>query len=698
MIPLPSLPARFRLFALLFLFLPFLASAQLPVPSAPAPTPTPAATPEPVPAKIPLVLVGNEHLTEEEIRTALSEPLIAIAEEGALTPALADDAAFFLGLHYRKKGYSQVEVAWAIGPGNTLRLTIREGPFTRLGTVAFLGNETIPDGTLLEYFTGTKEQAATEGKKVIAYDQAEVESAIDHLRGLYAAEGYLDAIVDDAEVTISPDFTRADITVYIYEGIAYRFGKITFSGDLVFRPDSGLLAELEPITSKPYTPQAVIALERKVVYFYRTRGYFKVKVKTESDPALALDGQVPVHFTIDSGHLYHFDGVEQEGLQRLRPQFLENRFSDLKGKPYTPVVIDERYRKLMATGLFTTLHLQQEALPNDEVKLKFKVREAKAREVGFALGYGSLEGAIIGARYIDRNLFGYGRPLSINAEIAQNLLRGDILYTDPWFWNNDYTLRLRLYAMSQDFKDYSKLESGIHTQVSRKFGEHLEIAAFILARGVQINNTGNIDPNDLGSTSYFANSLGASFTLDYRNSALNPSQGWVITGSSDFAHSAFGSSISFFRTTGRISYYQPIGKTLLAVGLRAGLITGIGDGRLPIDERFFNGGSRSIRSYVERSMGPKDRFGHSIGGETFTTFNVENIFPIYQNLKGAVFFDAGTVGHTLGSGFGTTGIAVGAGLRYMLPIGPVRIDYGFNPVRKDYQPIGAFHFSLGFAF
>jgi len=645
-------------------------------------------------AGVPIGVSGNIHFDEAQIRGVLADQLAEIATSG-LSPAVADDAAFFLTLFYQKAGYSQAHVRWALPPGGGLRLTIEEGPLARLGAIGFSGNDTVPSATLLEFVLGKPEDRPRD--YAFPFVESDIQSAVSRIRGYYLQEGFLDSIVDDPEITLSPDKTRADIRIYIYEGTRYRYGDLIFDGDLLFSREE-ILKELEPFLSKPYTPAGVINMERNIAYFYRSKGYFKVKVTSEGNPEAAIDGAVPVRFVIQSGGFYRFDGITQEGLGRLRPSFLEGRFKRLAGEPYNPARVERRHRALMATGLFSDLRIHQKAIPGNLVQLQIKVREAKARELGFVAGYGTLEGAILGARFLDRNPFGFGRPFSANAEIAQNLLRGEVLYSDPWLFDSRYTLRLRLYALSQSFKDYDKLEAGLRVELARKFGRHLEISGFALARGLNINNSGQIDPAELGKTNYVANSLGASFTLDYRDSVLNPTRGWVVTGSADLGSSAFGSSINYLRTTGRVSWYHPIGPTLLAVGLRGGIITPLSGDDLPIDERFFTGGSRSVRSYVERSMGPKDRHGKSVGGETLLIFNIENVFPIYENLKGAVFFDAGSVGRHVGDGVGVTGYAVGLGLRYALPIGPVRIDYGFNPVPGKGKPTGAWNFSLGVAF
>jgi outer membrane protein assembly complex protein YaeT len=648
----------------------------------------------PVLKKLRVLLEGNRHFSADALHIALTDPLTSIEQSG-LSPALADDAAFFLGVFYRRNGFPEADVKWNIESGNTLRLAIHEGPFTELGTVTFSGNLHLPQETLTGYITGATRERFP--KPPLPFVESDIKSGVERIRGLYRSEGYLDATVEPPRITFSPGKTRADVQIDIREGIQYRFGRITFQGDIIFYPERALRKEMEVFTRKPFTPVALTNLERKIVYFYRSRGYFNAKVTSE--PAPAVNGLVPIRFMVEAGPLFHFDGVTQTGLSKLRPSFLEHRFASLRGQVYDPEKVEERYRQLMGTGLFSNLKLTQKALPNHQVQLQFEIEEAKSRELGFSLGYTKLDGLIFGTRYVDRNLFGNGRPLTIDAEVAQKLLRGEVVYSDPWFLEGDNKLNVRLYALNQELEGYAKTETGLRPELTRKFGKHLELGAFVLTRVLQIQNNG-IDPKEVGPTDYRTDSLGVSATYDTRDSVINPRRGFVVSATGDFATNIVGSSVEFLRGTLRASYYLPVGSSsMLAAGVRGGIIAPLGSSEtLPIDERFFNGGSTTVRSFSDRTLGPKDSNGYPVGGETFTVANLELNTPIHDNLDGALFADAGSTGRRLDSGLGQTGFAIGAGLRYRLPIGPIRVDYGWNPVRAKNQPAGAIHFSFGFAF
>lgn len=665
------------------------ANAQNPT----SPTPTPAA----VVAKLNVQInyTGVTKFRDKELREALADQIQEIHDSG-LTSASADDAAFFLGLFYQKHGYSQVDVKWAIN-GGALALNVSEGPFTQIEEVTFTGNQSIPSTKLRDYMLGATRERLSLLQKTIPYISEDIETGAERVRGQYQSEGYLDSVVDQPEVTFSNDKTRVRINVTVHEGPQYHFGKLNFNGDLVFHPLTMLEDELKPFSDQPYTAMGVTNMQRKLVYFYRVRGYFDAKVEAESDPADAKDGKVPVNFTVESGSVYRFGGVNVTGLDKLRPGFLPKRFSKLRGKFYDPRKLDEIYKEMIKTGLFKSLKITSTPLATKDVELNMDVAEANSKEAGISGGYGTYDGPILGLRLGDRDLFGSGRPVAATFEYSARLLKGELTYTDPWFLETPNKLTLRVYALNREWQGYTKNETGFRAELTRDLTKSFQVTGFILTKQVEVTSTG-ISAANLGVPNYVVNSLGFAFTLDLRETKTPiPGRGLVVKGTAEVADAAIGSSINFVRGTVGASYYIPIKKTLLAFGGRGGVVSPL-NGQLPIDERFFNGGSQSVRSFDERELGPRDIFNNPLGGETFTTFNVEYVFPLFGDLDGAVFTDAGSVGQRVSDGIGEMRYGIGSGLRYRLPIGPLRLDYGFNPSPKQGEAQGAVQFSFGFAF
>lgn len=673
---------------------------------------------------------GETAFKETELRSQLKDQIATIDEYG-LTAARGDDVAFFLALFYRKHGYSKVNVRYTIESGDRLRLDIDEGPLVTLGLVNFVGNRAQPSEKLFEYAVGPTRERYSKLQKELPFVAADVEEGADLVHRLYVAEGFLDAKIDPPIYHYSADAARVDATIPITEGRRYSFGNVTFTGPTIYGAEA-LRGQMLDLLEQPYTDNRVADIPRRMQTYFRTRGYYGVKVDAVGNPATAPGGRVPVNVSIVPGPLYHFDGVTVKGLERLRPSYITRRFSKFSGKTYSPDVVDERFRELMRTGLFNVLQIKPTPIGGNALRLDVSAEEAKSKEFGFALGYGSYAGAIVGAQYSDRDLFGYGRPLTTSVEYSQRGYKGEILWQDPYFLDTDFRLKAKLSALTFDFDGYSKFEFGGRIDFTRQLSKHYEVGLVFSARRVNLTSV-DIDSALVGDTKYFVSSIGLTQTLDLRDSKVIPSRGFVFDTTFDIAASALGSELDFVRSTARLTYFIPFtGKTSaanevstaghapelswfarssLALGARAGIIHPLGDNRpgsaiaIPIDERFFNGGSTTVRSFVERDLGPHDRHRYPIGGDFFTVFNLEYTFPIFGEVEGALFVDAGNLLPSSEDAFASVdaGIqnmryAVGAGLRYKLPIGPVRVDYGVNPDRHDGEDIGAFHFSFGFAF
>jgi len=667
---------------------------------------------------------GEQAFSEKELRSQLKEQITTIDDYG-LTAARGDDLAFFLEVFYRKHGYVKVNVRYAIESGDRLRLEINEGQLMTLGTVVFEGNAAEPTEKLFDFAVGPTRERYSKLQKNLPFVAADIEEGADLVHRFYVAEGFLDAVVDPPRYTYHDETNQVDATIPIHEGRQYFFGNVSFTGRTIYDAET-LRGQMLDLLQQPYTDARVADIPRRLQTYFKTRGYYDVKVEATGAPEEAVDGRVPVQIALAPGPLYHFGDVTVSGLDRLRPSFVTKRFSKLAGQTYSPDVLDERFRTLMRTGLFNLLQIKPVPVDGNLLRLDISAEEAKSKEFGVSIGYGTFQGGIFGVQYRDRDLFGYGRPLTTSLEVSQRGYKGEIVYEDPFLFDTDFRFKNQLGALTFDYDGYSKFELGERVELTRKITKQYEAGLIFAARHVEVTSA-SINQRFLGQTSYFVDSLGFTQTLDLRESPLVSPRGLLFNTTFDLASNAFGSQIELARGTARLAYFlsfapktltpgvaedqtvpplqQWFQQSLLAFGARAGLVHSLNNSgpdeatTIPIDERFFNGGATTVRSYGERDLGPHDPKGNPIGGEFFTVFNVEYTFPIYGELQGAVFFDAGDLLPTSEElGVDDMHYAVGAGLRYKLPIGPIRLDYGFNPDRQPGEDIGAFHFSFGFAF
>ena len=278
-------------------------------------------------------------------------------------------------------------------------------------------------------------------------------------------------------------------------------------------------------------------------------------------------------------------------------------------------------------------------------------------------------------------------------------MTGDVNVLEPWVFGEKTTLSGGLYAHGRDNDGYTKFELGGQVELSYDFNEYTKLSLFSKVSFTDILEHQVVD-EELGATSYLTHSGGISFSYDRRDNGALPTSGFIFNASADVASSLIGSEVDFFRSTGRFTYYDTVGPVRLQAGARAGIIVPFGDtDQLPIDLRHFSGGSSTVRSFPERELGPQDRRGNPVGGEFYTIFNAEASVPVWKGLRFAGFADSGN----LLSAYEDISLddmhhAAGVGLRYDLPIGPVRMDYGWNLNRQEDEPEGAFHLGIGMSF
>jgi outer membrane translocation and assembly module TamA len=381
---------------------------------------------------------------------------------------------------------------------------------------------------------------------------------------------------------------------------------------------------------------------------------------------------------------------------RLNPDFLTRRFAELQGEVYSPSALQDLNNQMIQSGLFDSLDIRETAEPDDTVQLTLRPIESRQKELSYYGGYRTYDGLILGATYSDRNFNHRGHVISLTAEYTTRGPRGELLYEDPWFLDSKYKLVATIGIDEKNQTGYSFTAGYAGLTLSRQFTKEFDASGFFTARAVSLQDV-TIDPRSLvGPLSYRLGTAGMAQTYNATDSKTNPRKGFVLGLTESFGK-LLDDDLQYARLTERLSVYYPIGNTVIAGGVRLGVMVPSHSSVIgvPIEERFFSGGADTVRSFAERQLGPKDNNGNPLGGIARSIFNLEYDFPVFDDLVGAVFFDAGGLGQNPFDSFST---GVGVGVRYNLPIGPIRADYGVNPAPRAKEDVGAFHLSFGFAF
>ena len=648
---------------------------------------------------------GLNTVPEERARKMIEDQIKQVKTAGRGSRPLADDASFFLERELRRSGYRDADVQWQFdeATGN-ITLIVDEGLSQQLGDISISGNVAEVDEAQIRDLV-RRSTANRHRHTIIERDggalplvEKDIASGLAEVNQLYRSLGYWDSKVKPLADSIVDHDGKHDVHVQIEAGPLHHFRAFKLLGDT--GAEVKLLQEsLAEHQGSPFTTKNVNAAKAKVAAFYSKRGHINSDITSRP---IDHGDEITLEFTIDAGRPFQVASLEIEGTERIRPDFVKKRFAPLVGKPYSPADAEKIYRDLLSIGLFNRIGFTPEEIPGrpNEVNLIITVEEAKARSIGVYGGYGTYDGAILGFIFRENNVFGNGRQFRATGEYNQRGLRGEIGYSDKWFWESPFFFDAKLFATTKDHEGYDIFETGFRASIGRQFGEHYSVSAFATIEYADILEA-EIEAADLGLPNYRVGSIGLAHSYDMRDHKTLPRRGFIFDNSLEYASGATGSEVDFLRGSIRFSAYFPITKrTQLSLGARSGFIMPTGDtDQIPINLRYFSGGSTTVRSFRERHLGPSDKEGYPLGGEFYSTFNAEYTVPIAGALKAAVFADAGNLLRDFDdASLDEMHYAVGAGLRYDLPTGPIRLDYGWNMNRGEREPSGTFHVSIGFAF
>ena len=639
---------------------------------------------------------GLSTTTIDDARGFIENQIEYIQKNGATT-ARADDAAFFLQRALKNRGYDEAAVDWQV-QGNSVVLEVTEGRQKTLETVNATGNTVLDNDGIRELVTSrTREQLKIKLGEPVPFVPDDIQHGVDSVADYYRLLGY-----KDATTTLVPDPPKAPaVTVKVVEGSLHKAGVITLPEPPNLEMTEAMTTIRESYVDKPYTEDTAAILAGELETLGLANGYYDTTA-TASTTAFRREGDitlVDISATANFGERYKVSRIDVRGNEKVKDRFFKRKLLEFDGNPYNPDGVNKLSRDLLRTGAFKKVISTPLPQEDGTIVLDVEVEEAKTVKFGPYIGFGTYEGGIIGVTYRDVNLFGLVRGLGVDAEFSQRGLSGDIFYNDKWFLWSNWELTLGLSAQTEENEGYTKFETGLRAELRRTFLEKHAVTLFANTSITDITEF-EIEEQFLGSENYITTALGIRYDYGLDSSGLSDHDGFEF----GTAASIGIADIPFFRTNIRAAYHWPITEnSLLSLGARSSAIIPLGsDDLLPIDVRVFNGGSKTVRSFRERELGPRDRSGFPLRGEFSTTFNAQLEFPLPKapkGLKGVIFTDAGNLLFESDDlGFTDLKYAAGLGIRYNTPIGPLRIDYGYNLNRGENEPSGSFHVGFGYAF
>ncbi|MFQ5680735.1 MAG: outer membrane protein assembly factor BamA [Candidatus Omnitrophota bacterium] len=637
---------------------------------------------------------------------------------------------------YQKRGFANAAVEYKVedadekGRGaarhSRVRFLIDEGRRMRVRKISILGAKAFPEKKILKLLKTKKRSWFGSGGIL---EEGVLEEDGRRIISFYNDKGFLDAKIARRDIKSDPRRGDVYITFVLEEGRQYKVGDVHIKGNTIAETEV-LEKELSLSGGDIYNEQAIREEAAVIQEYYVDRGYIFARVDART--ALnAQTGNVDVTYGIKESEPAYVRRINIQGNFKTKDNVIRRELRLDPGERFDGRKLKRSKERLYNLGFFQEIGFDMEdTAKRNEKDLVVEVKEAKTGEFSFGGGYSSVDQFIgfveIAQKNFDfanwRTFTGAGQDLRLRAQLGSVSSNFELSWTDPWIFDRPLSFGFDAYNTARRRSSlvgygYDEERAGGDLRFGKELSEFVRAGLTYRLEDVTIGNVPSDATDDLKSEegSNLISSLGLNLTRDTRDNVFSPTRGTVISGLFQAAGGPLSGDKDFLKFVGRGVYDLPVSRvgkfnrrqrakySVLEFRARLGLVKEYGSSdNVPIYEKFYVGGSYSIRGYKERKVGPLDNVTDApLGGEAMFVGNIEYTYPLMDVIKGAVFYDVGNVWSKAGD-LGSGGFKAGAGLgvRLKTPIGPVRLDYGFplNDEPGEDKRTGKFHFSVSRGF
>lgn len=649
---------------------------------------------------------GNKIFTTNQILDALTTKSYAVASIAKIREDIAK-----LKKMYEKEGYYEPRIDYDIKELSRdeakLTFKIDEGQKSYLTEIDFDGRHNVDEKDLTKIMTVKPKGWFWFIDESGTFTREKLEENRMRLLAMYMEKGFVNAQIGEPQIDIEKG--KVKVTYPIREGERYQVRKVDIEGEDIDIPKEKLLEELK-LKPKTWFQRSFLADDIKyLTRMLNNQGYAYADV----EPRQHINdkyGFLDMTYKITKGDRVTIERVDIVGNERTRDKVIRRSLAISEGDQYNADALEASKKMLESMEFFDAVRLKTApGSKPDTMVLTVEVAEKKTGSLAAGLGYSSQDGAMGNVNLKEMNLFGMGIVANAKANLSgrRNSYEGSLAY--PWMLDIPLTGRIQGYKAIQKEDRYVRDGEGfsvslsyplwwgwsISTGFSRdssKFGGFDQGFAKSIMDYYRRFGT---NPSRFMNQS--ENAVSINFGLDTRNNSMIPTAGSKIAFGGRFA--GLGGDVAYNRYFTEAMYYQSFfWRTVGKVRVNASALQEAANHPIPFDRRIMLGGISSIRGYNYGEVGPRDQFGNIIGGDRAVFANVEYLFPILDQLKlnGVAFVDAGNAWNAFDSALmSTIKAGAGVGIRWVSPMGPIRIEYGWKLTKEKGQEAGAFAFAMG---
>lgn len=572
-----------------------------------------------------------------------------------------------------------------------------------VANIQFSGNSEITSQRLLEQM---KLQPAGLFRKS-DYSFATLADDLDAIEKYYHQNGYLNATAKIERISRNRKDKKVGILINIKEGKQTLIDSIIFTSNKVFK--SSALYDWIPIRGGDPFDSALI---EQGIYIISdslvSHGYLfsDVRYRTRMD---SMESRADLIYQVFEGPLVKTGPLEVIGTRKVRNEVILKEVDLMPDQVLTSTKISRNIGELYNTGLFDYVGIEPQNSSQSvdaetvTVPVVIRVSEAQMFELIAGGGYSTSDGIYGDLSAAYQNLFGLGHRIALATRVSFDVLSGKLSYSYPRIFSRNFDADITGYLQRLEVPTFSGVFGGVVLSLIRKAGRYNRFRFYM-----QTERTSWIDePLEIDTLTADQPEaiflLGTGLSRDTRRSVFIPGRAIFAYLDAEIAGLGFISwSSDFYRITGDIRLYFPLLNTLsISTAIYSGYIRGFAGDQVPVQKQFYFGpeGIREIRGYDDRDLALINIDGDTLGGNFAIVITpLEFTFPITRIVQGAVFIEGGGVWIDPRSfSLASFHWSVGPGIRVWTPVGPIRLDYGFQ-LNREFPLKGGFSLGIGLAF
>ncbi|EDP8137120.1 outer membrane protein assembly factor BamA [Campylobacter jejuni] len=516
----------------------------------------------------------------------------------------------------------------------------------------------------------------------------------------YMKKGYLDVQVSPPYLKTYTDTYQANLTYFIKEGKPYKIKSINIENPLFDdKQNAQTVKDLRSSAGKTINIEDI----RKDVKTIETQsadlGYAFVEVYPDIQKNDQTQEATVVFKVIPHDKVY-IRNVIISGNSRTVDRVIRRELYITEGNLYNRTDLSESKNALKRTSYFDDVNIKEEKVDDTHIDLIVDVKEASTGAISGGIGYGSSDGILLNASLSDTNIFGSGIKSSVSVDKSDDTLSGRISLINPRVLDSQYSLGGTLYSNDYEWDNYSEKNYGFDITVGRQFARYYNVS---LTYNLEQSDIYHLSPTLLRTGYELGKSIKSSITpaITFNNTDdyYLPRSGIIASTSLEYA--GLGGDQEFISSSSKFNFYQGLQDYIgydLIYRYKASFYKVWNEGYLPINQRIYLGGIRSIRGFESRTVSPKNQWGDEVGGTIAFANSVELSFPLIDRIKlrGSVFFDYGMIGRKNLDEIKR--MSTGIGIEWITPIGPLQLVFAKPLNDKKSDDTNSFEFNLGTRF